>query len=234
MEKLHIKSYMGSPFSTEVSTVKNKDGAWDSTKVSIFRNEVLIGEYLRNYPSYAALTFHPFTVGGEWYALYSAHYTAVRVMKLHKDRIEDWCGQDPTTDGFCPVEIYVPRYRSVKSSFESGGKTHEFETYAVDCDYKTEEDFTADMPEFDSEQYTDFGFLCGCVWGDDTSWKILYIDLAGVPNKVLSITSKFGYWEMPRSLTLKQCVDMSGWEPDHHWISLTRAEHINLKTNERC
>ena len=234
MEKHHTKPYYGSLFSTEVSTVKNQDGAWDSTKVSIFRDNILIGEYLRNYPSYASLTFHPFKIEEQWYALYSAHYTAVRVMKLHKDSIEDWCGQAPESNGFCPVEIYVPRYRSVKSSFESDGKINEFETYAVDCDYATEDKFLEDMPEFDSEQYTDFGFLCGCVWGDDTSWKILYIDLTGVPDRVLNITNKFGYWEMPRSATLKQCVDMSGWEPSHHWISLTRAEHINLKTNERC
>jgi hypothetical protein len=234
MEKLHAKHYPGTPFSVEVSTVTNQSDFWDSTRISIFRNKVHIGEYLRNYPSYGALTFYPFKIGTDWYALYSAHYRSVRVMKLYEDRIEDWCGQVPTFSEFCPVEIYVPRYRSVKSSVESANQSYEFETYAVDCDYATEEKFLEDMPEFDSEQYTDFGFLCGCILEDDSAWRIQYIDLSQITAKILNVTNKFGYWEMPQSTTLRQCIDMTKWEPDHHWVSLTRAEHINLKTDERC
>jgi len=234
MEKLHYKSYPGTPFSVEVSTIKNDEGYWDSNKITIFRNDVLIGEYIRNYGSFSALTFCPFKVGNEWFALYSAHYTATRVMKLHNDRIEDWCGEEPSGTGFCPVEIYVPRYRTSKNSYKSDSKTHEYETYTVDCDYKTEEDFLKGMPEFDSEHYTDFGFVCGCVWGDDTNWKIRYIDLSKIPDKILSITEKFGYWQMPGQMTLRECVDMSNWEPTHNWIALTRTEYINLKTDERA
>jgi len=228
MEKLHYKNYPGTPFSVEALTVEHTDGLWDSTKISIFRDDILIGEYIRNYHAYGALTFCPFHVGDNWYALYSAHYTATRVMKLHNDRIEDWCGQDPSSNGFCPTEIYVPRYRLVKGSFESAGTTHNFETYAVDCDYATEEKFLEDMPEFDSEQYTDFGFLCGCVWGDDAEWKIKYIDLSQINSRILSITEKFGYWEIPRTLTLKQCIDMSDWDPDYNCISLVGSKRFNL------
>ena len=122
METLHHKHYDGTPFSTEITSVENEAGSWNSSKVSIFRDTILIGEYMRNYPSFGALTFCPFKIDTQWYALYSAHYTSVRVMKLHEDRIEDWCGQDPDANGFCPVEIYVPRYRSVKGSFEASGK----------------------------------------------------------------------------------------------------------------
>ena len=234
MEQSIVKYCVGTPFYIECFTIENHPGEWNSTKIAIFRDEILIGEYIRNYANYATTTFSPFSIGEDWYALYSADYTATRVMKLHKDSIEDWCGEERSSVGFCPVEIYVPRYRMVKGSFESDGKTHEFETYAVDCDYKTEGEFLKDMPEFDFEHHTDFGFLCGCVWGDDTSWKLLYIDLSKVPNKELSITDKFGYWQLPNKLKLKECINMSNWEPDHNWIELTRMEHINLTTGERC
>lgn len=228
MEHTHKYPYPGTPFRVEVSNVKNDDGAWDSSKVSVYNGNILIGEYLRNYGLYGAMTFYPFKLGNEWYALYSAHYTTTRVMKLYDDKIEDWCGQNVDANGFCPVEIYVPRYRVVKGTFDHDGKPYDFNTYAVDCDYRTEDEFLRDMPEFDSEQHMDFGFMCGCIWGDDSSWKIRYIDLSKIPEKVLTVTEKFGYWEMPQQLSLKECIDMSNWEPDSQSLILTKAEYFNL------
>lgn len=237
MEKQHYKPHLGTPFSVEISTVKNEGNTWDSTKISIFRDSNLIGEYIRNYPSYAALTFYPFSIGGEWYALYSPHYTTTRVMKLHEDRIEDWCGEEPSSSGFCPVEFYVPRYKKTTHALTTDGKVHNYETYYVDKEYKDIKEFLSEeLESIDPIEFknTDFGFMCGCVWGDDTSWKIRYIDLAQIPDKILSITDKFGYWQMPTRLTLKECIGMRDWGPDHNWITMVRMEHINLKTNERC
>jgi hypothetical protein len=228
MEKLQHKSIQGTPFSLDISSIQNKPGTWDSTKVSIYRDNILIGEYIRNYSNYGFETFYPFQIDNDWYALYSANYTATRVMKLHEDRIEDWCGEDAKSSGFCPVEFYVPKYH--QSSYDD-----EFDIYYVDCDYEYE-DLKREIQDWDTvkSEYCNFGFLCGCVWGDDTSWKIRYIDLSKIPDKILSITEKFGYWEMPPDLTLKKCISMDGWEPGHDWIVLTRAEHINLVTDERC
>lgn len=234
MKTTYIKKFPGTPFVIESASIENKPGVWNSTKVSIYKSDTLIGEYLRNYPNYAQETFYPFSVGEEWYALYSAEYTATRVMKLHDDRIEDWCGEEASSTGFCPVEIYVPRYRMIKGSFDVNGNMHEYETYAADCDYKTEDEFLKDMSEFDFEKHTDFGFLSGCIWGDDTSWKLLYIDLSKVSDKELVISDKFGYWELPSTLKLKNCINMSNWEPTHNWVELIRMENINLKTGERC
>ena len=44
MDKLHYKPYPGTPFSIEISTVENRPGTWNSNKVSIYRDELLIGE----------------------------------------------------------------------------------------------------------------------------------------------------------------------------------------------
>lgn len=229
MDTLYIKKFTGTPFIIECTSIENHPGIWNSVKVSIFSDNILIGEYLRNYSKYAQETFFPFLVGEDWYALYSSNYTATRVMKLYEDRIEDWCGESPSLFGFCPVEIYVPRYNKYSVIGEGDYCT-------VDTEYTTSAEFIAEQDDktFVESKYCNFGFLSGCVWGDDSNWKLLYIDLFKVANKELSITEKFGYWELPIGTKLKECINMHNWEPDHEWVDLTRVEHINLKTGERC
>jgi len=246
MEQLHYKPVEGTPFRLEISSVQNRPGTWNSTKVSIYRDDdydvktnvyrkgILIGEYLRNYGSYAFESFHPFQIDEEWYALYSAEYTATRVMKLHEDRIEDWCGEESHANGFCPTEFYVPKFAQFRNKMEIQGKETEYDYYMVDGDCE-KDDFMEGLlsPEFVKLEYCNFGFLCGCVWGDDTSWKLRYIDLSQIPNKILAITDKFGYWELPEG-PLRSHIRMDGWEPGHDWVVLHKQEHINLKTDERC
>ncbi len=231
---IQTKRYSGTPFTVTCSQVQNSPGTWNSTKVSIYWGEDLIGEYVRNYSSFAAETFYPFQRNGQWYALYSAQYTALRVMKLHAHTIEDWCGEKASSNGFCPVEAYIPKYNTTVETFKNGDEETTYESYNVDADIP-ELEFIEEtkLPNYKGTTYCDFGLICGCVWGDDTSWKIRHVDLTLIEDKILGITDKFGYWEMPSALKLKECLDMSGWEPDHQWIRLTKMEHINLKTNER-
>lgn len=232
MEKIHTKKFYGTPFIITASSVDNGPGVWQSLKVSIYRDENLVGEYIRNYGDFGPMTFFPFKIGEDWYALYSASYTATRVMKIHEDRIEDWCGEEASDSGFCPVEYYIPRYN--KLVFVNNNESAEI--YTVDTEYENIEEFIAEWkdPDFVETQFCNFAFMCGCVWGDDSSWKLRHIDLARVADKVLTITDKFGYWELPGNMTLRKCINMSGWEPDHPWIELTKMEHINLQTDERC
>ena len=227
MEQLHTKRFLGTPFEIQCSSVVNSPGTWDSTKVSIYNDKILIGEYIRNYSNFGSNTFYPFRIENNWYALYSAKYTATRVMKLYDDKIEDWCGEESQSNGFCPVEFYVPRYVEYTDSYKHGEETIEYNYYVTDSE-TSEKEFLDEVKDNKDIIYCKFAFLCGCVWGDDSSWKIRYIDLSEVNNKILKIEDKFGYWEMPNNLSLKQCVDLSGWEPDHQWIRLTRMENINL------
>lgn len=233
MNKTSIKKFINTPFSIKCSVIENGPGVWNSTKIEIYRNDILIGEYIRNYSNYAELTFYPFKKDNEWYALYSAEYTTTQVMKLHEDRIEDWCGGTRNLNGFCPVEIYVPHYITSIHNYMSNEQKVDFESYYIDCDY-TESEFQSELlgPDFSKDEYMNFGFMCGCVWGDDSSWKIRYVDLSKISEKQLIISEKFGYWPMPKNLTLKQCINMDCWEPNHQWISLTKEEHINLESSE--
>lgn len=228
MQITTTKIFFGTPFEIECAQIENTPGTWSSSKISIFRDEILIGEYIRNYSRYDKETFYPFLVGDDWYALYSADYTATRVMRLYDDRIEDWCGEDGRSDGFCPVDFRVPCY----NKFSVDGMEH----YDIDPEHErlSEYNLYKDQKNLIETKYCDFGFIQGAVWGDDNTWKLKYIDLSNIANKEISIIEKFGYCQIPDGMRLRQCVNMELWEPDHNWISIYRAEQINLTTGERC
>lgn len=226
------KKYLHTPFSVSSEQVENQPGTWNSTKISVYRDDTLIGEYLRNYSNYGLETFYPFRLGGEWYALYSPHYTSTRVMKLYEDRIEDWCGEDASSNGFCPTEFYIPKYVQTKQLLPSQLGDSEYSYYTVDCGSDAE-NFAEEFKVTGKVDYCNFGFLSGCVWGDDSCWKLRHIDLSKVPEKILVITDKLGYWQLPDD-TLKNNIGMDNWEPGVGWITIKRQEHVNLYTNERC
>jgi len=51
-----------------------------------------------------------------------------------------------------------------------------------------------------------FGFAAGCIWGDDSSWKVEYLDVTEVENGIVKRDSRFGYIELPDGMALKQAV----------------------------
>ena len=85
--------------------------AWSDGEVHLFHRDAEIGTYSRRHIGAAAATFEPFERNGRWYALYSSDYTCTRVMTLPDCR--DIGGEPHDSGGFCPVDLYVPRYRSV-------------------------------------------------------------------------------------------------------------------------
>ena len=104
-----------------VGEIHYRPGAWNGVRVGIFRrdgeSEVQIGEYERNYPSLFE-TFHPFRADGRDLALYSPHYTGTRLLELPSCR--DIGGEERSSDGFCPVDFYVPRYIDVEIRVDGG------------------------------------------------------------------------------------------------------------------
>ena len=227
MKQEYIKLFKGTPFSISCENVTNGPNQWNSTKFSIYNKDLLIGQYIYNYEDKTAKTFYPFIANGEWYALYSAHYTATRVMKLHDDRIEDWCGDNPSGNGFCPVEFYVPRYR-LGSFANIDGSEVSFCVHENEEEFDTHSTVDSDGDKLGPVEYCKFGFVSGCMWGDDTCWKIRYIDLSKVADKELIITEKFGYAMQPNNMNLKQCICMDDWEPNHPVIQLATFQFFNL------
>ena len=52
-----------------------------------------------------------------------------------------------------------------------------------------------------------FGFVAGCVWGDDSSWKLQYLDLSRAAEGIVRREERFGYLELPAGRPLAELVD---------------------------
>ena len=162
-------------YTLRVTPVSTGQGYWSCLAVEILQlgknpvteaNEYKVGEYWRNYHT-VYNTFHPFVKNGKEYALYSKSYTSTRVMSLPD--CKDIAGEEANAYGFCPTDFYVPQPNDVVKQDDDEPNVH-----------------------LDGS----FGFVAGCVWGDDSSWKIQYLDLSKIEEGILKRTAKFGYIEL--------------------------------------
>lgn len=204
-----------------IQTVDHGKGHWKTLKVEVFRiedaHEEQIGAYERDYHSLFR-SFCWFRQHGKDYALYSPQYTTTRVMELPSCR--DIGGEEPHTFGFCPVDYYVPAYLDIEESHN-----HHQEPIT----YRLHEPFDED--DIDPEHHSSisplwfyqFGLIAGCIWGDDSSWKIQYLDLSNIENGKITRTEKFGYIELPEGLTLRDATRI-WYDPDEtNHLSITIA-----------
>ena len=92
--------------------------------------------------------------------------------------------------GFCPTGFYVP------NKTDAADDNDDYDHFIV-------------YDDNDNSAIGTFGFVQGCVWGDDTSWKIQYLDLSKIEEGVISRSAKFGYVEKPPELSLRDCTYIS-------------------------
>jgi hypothetical protein len=76
----------------------------------------------------------------------------------------------------------------------------------------------------------DFGFVWGCYWGDDSSWKVQYLDLSQVQQGVIKRQERFGYIELAANSFQSPCLklDLGGLDNSlpPHFIHLCRENRI--------
>lgn len=214
----------GTPFTLRgFHDSEDKPGHWSTLLIAVERDGRTLGGYHRLYGSFGQDTFAPFQWDGVWYALYAAHYTCTRVMRLTDDSLEDWCGEEPSGGGFCPTAYFLPQM------FTDG--EGEQRIVCVE-DANSWSDWAAFAAEAGAEQaplsFPGFGFLAGCHWGDDTDWKLRYVDYRQIQEKVLRIDERFGYHPLPTGLRLAQCVDLSSWDPEDRIVHTHRREFHRL------
>jgi hypothetical protein len=216
--------YEGTPFRMQVVRYpEDKQGHWPTSALLIYRDATLLGGYRRLYPSFPKETFAPFEWKGQWYALYSANYTCTRVLRLNDDSLEDWCGEEPSSSGFCPAEFYTPQVYVI----EAEG----VETWCINEPslYDSYEEFSKEAALTESPvRYTGFAFLAGCQWGDDSAWKLRYIDYSKVEGRVLKIDERFGYFPLANG-PLSRTVDLSAWEPNFPIIKAAKLESFCIR-----
>ena len=60
----------------------------------------------------------------------------------------------------------------------------------------------------------DFGFVWGCVWGDDSSWKVHHLDLPSVHDGVIRRDDRFGYLKLATDpkLDMQDYIHCSSWQ----------------------
>ncbi|HEX6865457.1 MAG TPA: hypothetical protein VF414_21695, partial [Thermoanaerobaculia bacterium] len=129
----------------------------------------VVARFDRNYS--LLRTFEPFRQRGRDYALIAPQYTGTSVMDLETGQVI--AGEEARGDGFCPVGFYVPDWHDVNDSSLIPSARY----WDADSEWPV----------------GDFGFVWGCVWGDDTSWKVQYLDLSRITEGVIVRDDRFGY-----------------------------------------
>lgn len=174
---------------------ENRPGTWASTVVEVFRRAdsgdepEKVAEYERDY---ALLnTFEPFRQGDRELALISRRYTGTAVLDLATGRV---IAEEPgSRHGFCPVGFYVPDWWDVHDGSIIPGS----ELWNADLEWPS----------------GDFGFVWGCVWGDDSSWKVQHLDLSGARDGVIRRDERFGYVRLATTGYRNPCFDPDAATP---------------------
>ncbi len=68
------------------------------------------------------------------------------------------------------------------------------------------------------------GFVAGCVWGDDSSWKVQFLDLSRVAEGVIARDDRFGYLELEDGVSLEDAIDLREWSLSDRCVRI-RAVH---------
>lgn len=179
-------------FTLKVTKIESPAGTWNTLHVDIKGMDgVTVATYNRNYPTFYR-TFEPFRQGERMFALVSSDYTCTSVLDLQTGKVI--ASETPHSNGFCPVGFYVPDWWDVHDGSILPG------SHSWSPDYE--------LPK------GDFGFVWGCVWGDDSSWKVQYLDLRSVQSGQIKREERFGYLELAShpKLSAKEFIDCSIWQ----------------------
>lgn len=163
-------------------------------RVEILEGKKVVASYDRDYPNFYD-TFEPFRQGDRAYALIAPSYTATSVIDLRTGEII--ASEEPSAGGFCPVGFYVPDWWDVSRphpQWAPPGSSREDTVIRPGM-----------LPWRDSYEWPtrgDFGFVWGCHWGDEASWKVQYLDLSEIEQGVIRRDDRFGYVKLATSAKL--------------------------------
>ena len=180
-----------------LSRKPNAPGTWDSTIVEVCRRGdrgelAHMCSYERDHAMWQ--TFEPFRQGGRDLALISRHYTKTAVLDVASGEVIAEEAEEEPSGGFCPVGFYVPDWWDVNTDSIIPGSEY----------WKDDMEWTAG----------DFGFVWGCHWGDDSWWKIQYLDLSRVQDGVITRDARFGYTQLATGDYVSPCFRLDPQEDD--------------------
>lgn len=198
--------------------VSRPDSRWPQVEVLVHGPDGQQYSYDRNYSFLR--TFEPFRQLGPdgWheYALVSRSYTKTAVLDLSNGEI---VAEEETTQGghgFCPVEFYVPDWWEPDAWGEQ------------DDSIKPGDELWEPYME---ARCGNLGFVAGCVWGDDSGWKIQQLDLSKIDQGLITRSSPYGYVELAPGVALRDAVEV---DFETQRISIAVSATFSMKTGELC
>jgi len=221
-------------FAKVIDKIEYRAGSWNGNRVGVFRSEgeseEQIGEYTRNYPTLFN-TFCPFRKNEVDYALYSPDYTVTRIMELPS--CKDIGGEEPNSYGFCPVDFYVPSY--IEREWIKGNRIGD--RFVVKEPGEENLVASAYSKPVSPVLYYPFGFVAGCIWGDDSSWKIQYLGLEMVEKGTVIRDERFGYIKLPYKLTLRDSIELVDYNYDNskdngHSVIISLQQRFDIRTGK--
>jgi hypothetical protein len=191
-------------------TSRGDPRAWETVHVEILDGDTVIAEYDRNYSMLQ--TFEPFRQDAHPYALISSDYTATSALDLATGAVI--AAEEPAGTGFCPVGFYVPDWHDL----------HDAKLLPGSLSWR---------PDDHQWPCGDFGFVWGCIWGDDSSWKVQYLDLSAVRDGEIRRDERFGYLRLAASPKLEPqaFICCSSWHGERRVEFHTRRD-FSLATGE--
>ena len=162
-----------------------------------------------------------------------------------------WAARNRTNAVFCPVDFLVPSYRvltwdSLSDRMDgqvvemrpvSGERmlwegTRDASSWIARAAAAVPEEPRLHVicnPRVSEPKFCPFALVAGCVWGDDSSMKVEFVDLAGVAAGKIVREDRFGYLELPHSLSLSDAVSMHGWSPERPVLTIAHATDFDLR-----
>jgi hypothetical protein len=232
LEKAKRQEYPRAPYVLYHEKVNSGRGSWDIFNCEVRRvagdgAEVRVGTFQYSYSSGIDKIFCPFQASDDrWYCLYATSYTTLSLACLEGDKIDRL---DSLNDGFCPVECAIPFELKYENQYIDDPKhrtsyDHSFDPVELMKEY---EDGTEESGHL---RHTNFGFYAGCVWGDDSSWKMRFLDLREVPQgKLIHDEAALGYHPLPKNLDIKQAVTGFWVNPNTEMVQFEAAKSMTYR-----
>ncbi len=199
-------------FTASTTLIQSSAGTWNTLSVAVAdTNRQIVARYDRNYPNMYQ-TFEPFRQGDKMFALISQDYTATSVIDLASGKII--ATERASAGGFCPVGFYVPDWWDLNGGATLPGSS----------------DWTAAH----AEPKGDYGFVWGCIWGDDSSWKVQYLDLSEIQSGEIIRDSRFGYVELATNVKLAPHDFIHCYiEHGKRKVKFSVLAHYDIKSGQR-
>ena len=191
----------------EIREERLKKG-WGHSILHVLRNDDEVFSYERTYPGFGKSTCVPFPqydfVDHQWhdYLLFSEEYVRASALNLEtKKRADepypiDDDGKEHPGFGFCPTGFKV---FSMMEEYVCADKDETKRDESIAFWNKTIDDYP-DNASFALEYSGVFALESGCVWGDDTSDKLRYIDTSRIRDGILRTDERYGYFELGDSI----------------------------------